>query len=71
MRRYVRVGPGAMGLALDGDRLYLAHPEGDEVWTVDFRRWGTAIHATAVDRGPIGVSAAVDRAGHAAGALWS
>ena len=43
-----------MGLAVTGDRLFLADPEGDELWVMDHR--GRPARPVRVGRHPIGLA---------------
>jgi hypothetical protein len=48
--------PGrAVTLAVVGDRIYVPHPYGSEVWALD-RRTGRLVRTIPVGRGPVGIT---------------
>jgi DNA-binding beta-propeller fold protein YncE len=48
--------PGrAISLAVAGDRIYVPHPYGNEVWALD-RRTGRLVRTIPVGRGPAGIT---------------
>jgi hypothetical protein len=54
--RHATVPGHAMGLVAAAGRLYVGHPDGDEVWALDAAR-GRRLGATSVGRGLVGLAA--------------